>query len=97
MCCRHGSNRVGCIVWPKLVISAQHSIVRAVSLAGLCKFANGDKFVGDFAVGTPGGQGKMAYANGDKYDGDWADGKRHGKGTCIYACGEKYCGTSCMS
>ena len=62
------------------------------SPAGNARFANGDRFSGQFKDGKPHGKGRMQSADGGRYEGDWADGKRNGQGRCIFANGDKYQG-----
>ncbi len=45
------------------------------------KWANGDKYDGQWDRGLMDGQGTMIQANGDKYVGKWREGKRWGSGT----------------
>jgi hypothetical protein len=45
---------------------------------GESKFANGNRYEGEWANGVISGTGTLHIANGDKYTGEWKDGKMHG-------------------
>lgn len=45
---------------------------------GESKFANGNRYEGEWANGVISGKGALHIANGDKYTGEWKDGKMHG-------------------
>ena len=47
---------------------------------GICVYANGDKYEGNFMSCKPNGYGKMKYHYDNYYEGNWKDGKRDGKG-----------------
>jgi hypothetical protein len=49
------------------------------------RYANGDRYEGQWKDGKRDGQGTCTHANRDRYKGKWVDGKRHGKGTYTYA------------
>ena len=57
---------------------------------GVFTYADGSKWVGEFADGEPLGQGTMYYANGDKYVGGWKHHSPHGKGVMTYSNGRVY-------
>lgn len=51
---------------------------------GSIKYANGDRYVGEFENGEPSGQGTYTWSDGRKYVGEFRLGKRTGKGRMIY-------------
>eukprot|EP00163_Fabomonas_tropica_P013036 TRINITY_DN2446_c1_g1_i4.p1 TRINITY_DN2446_c1_g1~~TRINITY_DN2446_c1_g1_i4.p1 ORF type:complete len:532 (+),score=176.59 TRINITY_DN2446_c1_g1_i4:427-2022(+) len=55
---------------------------------GMCKFRNGDQYVGGWERDQMHGFGKMTYSNGDKYAGSWKTGVMHGFGEYTYKTGE---------
>ena len=61
-------------------------------IAGMCRFANGDKYSGQWKSGRRHGIGGYIFAGGDKYQGEWASDQRVGKGMCEYANGDVYQG-----
>jgi hypothetical protein len=44
-------------------------------------FANGDRYVGEYANGKPTGEGTYTWANGSQYEGQFEGGLKHGQGT----------------
>ena len=59
---------------------------------GRIEFANGYKYIGDWADDTPTGFGTFIWTNGDYYEGEFEKGQRHGKGSYYFANGDKYVG-----
>jgi hypothetical protein len=59
---------------------------------GLYRFANGDKYVGNWTNGRPHGQGKYDFATRERYEGAFRFGKFEGKGTMYYPDGAYYTG-----
>ncbi len=59
---------------------------------GVCHFANGDKFEGEYRHDQRNGSGVMRYANGAMYHGLWSDDLKQGAGTLISAEGAVYTG-----
>ena len=59
---------------------------------GTYRFADGDKYVGEFKDGKQHGQGTYTFANGNKYVGVFRDGQKNGQGTYTCANGKKYVG-----
>ena len=57
---------------------------------GICRYANGDVYKGEFKCGKRHGYGKYKYSNGNFYDGEHKDDKRNGKGIYQYADGGVY-------
>lgn len=47
---------------------------------GVIKFANGNRYVGEFKLGAPHGSGMIKYPNGDYFLGTFKYGKKHGIG-----------------
>ena len=47
---------------------------------GIQKYANGEKYSGEFQNGMKSGQGVLFYQNGEKYVGSWKKNKRSGEG-----------------
>lgn len=66
-------------------------------VAGKCRFANGDKYEGQWQAGKRHGQGVCLHANGDQYKGQWQADAQHGSGVCIFASGDKYSGVAEVS
>lgn len=60
---------------------------------GSLKFANGNKYEGNFSKSMPFGMGVYMWANGDVYQGGFLDGKMHGRGLLVTASGERHEGT----
>tara|TARA_B100001778_G_scaffold178964_1_gene147191 strand:+ start:7068 stop:7490 length:423 start_codon:yes stop_codon:yes gene_type:complete len=52
--------------------------------SGTWKFANGDKYEGQWVDSKMHGFGKYEFANGDRYNGDFHDNKRDGSGTYVW-------------
>jgi len=59
---------------------------------GTITFGNGDKYEGDWSMGSKNGKGIYRCFNGVVYEGRWKDDMRHGYGTCTYANGDVYKG-----
>ncbi len=59
---------------------------------GVFRFANGDKYVGNWANGQPHGKGKYYFASRERYEGDFRFGKFEGTGTMYYPDGAYYTG-----
>jgi hypothetical protein len=59
---------------------------------GTCKYANGDKYEGQFKDGKRHGRGTFTHSDfpNQKYVGDWKNDKKHGQGVYDYASGNKY-------
>ena len=55
--------------------------------AGTHKYANGDRYEGEFKAGKRHGKGTLVSANDDRYEGDWKNDARTGKGNKTYARG----------
>ena len=51
---------------------------------GTWKFANGDKYEGQWVDSKMHGFGKYEFSNGDRYNGDFHDNKRDGTGTYVW-------------
>lgn len=51
---------------------------------GTMKYANGDKYIGNWLNGYKNGYGTYAYANGDTYNASWTRGRKNGLGSYIY-------------
>lgn len=47
---------------------------------GVCNYANGDVYDGQWQNGEKHGRGMLRLANGDIYEGGWRYGKMHGRG-----------------
>lgn len=74
-------------------------LVLARESVGVCEYADGSKYNGEWVDDLKNGKGVYEYPNGDKYSGDWVDDARNGKGRargilgCLeYADGRKYDG-----
>jgi hypothetical protein len=52
---------------------------------GVFHYADGSRYVGEFADGQPSGIGVCYYANGDVYRGGWAQHSPHGRGVLVFA------------
>ncbi len=76
----------------KVFFQANMIVLIALLAAGNVRFANGDRYTGDFLKGQPHGHGRSVTNDGDRYTGDWKAGKRHGKGRSLFANGDKYQG-----
>ncbi len=59
---------------------------------GKYQYANGNRYVGDFADGKPHGNGILYCANGNKYLGTWEESWRQGNGKYIFQEGHEYTG-----
>ena len=59
---------------------------------GPARFANGDKYVGEWKDGKKNGQGTYIHPVGDKYVGTFKYDKKNGQGTYTFANGDKYVG-----
>ncbi len=57
------------------------------------KFANGDKYKGQFKNEFCHGRGIFTHASGDVYEGSFKDDMRHGDGTLTYGNGDVYSGS----
>jgi len=47
---------------------------------GVCEYANGNRYKGEWENDKKNGQGQFNYSNGNKYEGQWKDDKKHGRG-----------------
>ena len=56
--------------------------------SGTHKYANSDRYEGEFKAGKRHGKGILVSANGDRYEGDWKDDARTGKANKTYMRGE---------
>lgn len=54
---------------------------------GICRFAGGDVFDGQWKAGKMDGRGTYRMADGDVYEGLWKAGAKEGPGTYWYASG----------
>jgi len=45
------------------------------------KYANGNKYVGEYKDGKRNGEGTYTFVDGNKFVGEYKDGKRSGQGT----------------
>ena len=52
---------------------------------GFRKYANNDRYEGEFADNQRHGKGTLACANGDRYDGEWKHDLFHGNGVFTWA------------
>ena len=59
---------------------------------GTVKYANGDKYTGEWKEDKAHGQGIYTYANGNKHVGEYEENKANGQGTYTYANGNKHVG-----
>ncbi|HFA50652.1 MAG TPA: peptidase C14 caspase catalytic subunit p20 [Bacteroidetes bacterium] len=59
---------------------------------GKYQYANGNRYVGDFAEGRPNGNGILYCSNGNKYLGHWEDSYRQGRGKFLFREGHVYVG-----
>ncbi|KAH8075794.1 translation initiation factor IF-2 [Aureococcus anophagefferens] len=59
---------------------------------GTLRLANGDVYVGQFALSGRDGDGTCDYHDTARYEGQWKDDLRHGDGSQVYADGAKYAG-----
>jgi len=50
------------------------------NILGVCKYANGGKYDGQWVDDQKSGEGVYEYPNGDEYSGEWANDMRDGKG-----------------
>ena len=55
---------------------------------GVCKYVNGDQYIGGWRSDMRFGHGRIAFKNGDKYEGAWLDDVIHGSGAYKYSEGE---------
>eukprot|EP00760_Papus_ankaliazontas_P001156 PhM_4_TR10405/c0_g1_i1/m.65915 len=60
---------------------------------GMCTWANGDTYEGEWAMDQPNGAGKLECPDGTRYTGEFQQGQRHGTGTLLQKNGEVYEGT----
>ena len=88
-----------CMILPAILLVNSSNSLNAQCLEGNCqngyglfRFANGDKFAGNWANGQPHGQGKYYFASRERYEGDFRYGKFEGKGTMYYPDGAYYTG-----
>mmetsp|Transcript_23521 Transcript_23521/g.44732 ORF Transcript_23521/g.44732 Transcript_23521/m.44732 type:complete len:421 (-) Transcript_23521:164-1426(-) len=59
---------------------------------GTMRWANGDKYVGEFYEGTRQGSGTLNFADSSEYVGDWWNNYMHGSGTRRFVNGDIYVG-----
>ena len=57
------------------------------------KYADGNKYVGEFRDNTENGNGTYTFNNGDKYVGEFVNGSFHGRGTYYFTNGDYIEGT----
>lgn len=57
---------------------------------GVCDFANGSRYEGEYMDGAMHGQGMFRWSDGKRYVGQYNCGKRHGRGSCDFANGNRY-------
>jgi hypothetical protein len=60
---------------------------------GVCMYANGDKYAGDWANDKGDGTGTYTHRAGDVYTGAFFRGRPHGKGVYRYANGDSFSGS----
>ncbi len=60
---------------------------------GKYQYANGNRYVGEFADGKPHGNGILFCSNGNKYLGTWQNSWRQGQGKYIFREGHEYTGS----
>lgn len=59
---------------------------------GIMRWANGDKYTGEFYEGARQGSGTLNFADGSEYVGDWWNNFMHGSGTRRFMNGDIYVG-----
>ncbi len=90
---------ISCLLIPTLFLLSTAKSLHAQCLEGNCRsgyglfrFANGDKYAGNWANGQPHGKGKYYFASSERYEGDFRYGKFEGIGTMYYPDGAYYTG-----
>ena len=65
-------------------INAQCVVGNCFNGSGTWKYANGDRYKGQWKDSKMHGYGKYEFENGDRYNGDFHDNKRDGSGVYIW-------------
>ncbi len=88
-----------CMLLPAFFLAGSQTSLDAQCLDGNCRsgygvfrFANGDKYAGNWSGGQPHGEGKYYFASRERYEGDFRYGKFDGTGTMYYPDGAYYTG-----
>lgn len=88
-----------CMILPAILLVNSSTTLNAQCLEGNCRsgyglfrFANGDKYVGNWANGQSHGKGKYYFSSRERYEGDFQYGKFEGSGTMYYPDGAFYTG-----
>lgn len=87
------------LILPAVLLALSQTSLSAQCLEGNCRngygvfrFANGDKYAGNWANGQPHGSGKYYWPTRERYEGEFRFGKFDGTGTMYYPDGAYYTG-----